>query len=305
MNSLGAALLTKLEQNNCKGAIVPIHRLHNLQQAMEKLYQSSLIHNDLIHKYLKGFQYDYSAVLSNAQSVIIAAIPQPITILRFVWRKKEQAIVVPPTYIYTEAEKHVLHITEGELIKENFSLVRAKLPLKLLAVKSGLSQYGRNNISYISGMGSFYRLIALVSDMPSDSDTWLNIQRMPACNNCLACLNSCPAKCIDINSNIIRATKCLTYINESPEPFPDWAAYNWHNSLVGCMRCQLACPQSRDYILTRNFGEILTESEIGVLLNETDFTSLPKTTFDILEKLNLTDYELTTLQRNLKALLRC
>jgi len=303
MKTLTTTLLTKLDQNGCKGTLVPIHHLHDLQQEMVELYQSRLLNNDFIHKYLDGFQYDYSTVLPNAQSIIIAAVPQPITRLRFIWRGKEQEIIVPPTYIYTEAEKLVLHIAEDELKKGNFSLVRAKLPLKLLAVRSGLSQYGRNNISYICGMGSFYRLIALVSDMPSDSDTWRDIQRMPDCNNCWACLTSCPTKCIDINRTIIHASKCLTYINESSETFPDWIDCTWHNSLVGCMRCQLACPQNRNYILTTNFKNILTESEIDRLLSENEITGLPKTTWDTLEKLNLTEYELTTLQRNLKALL--
>lgn len=302
MTSLGTTLLKKLEYNGCKGIIVPIRRLYNLQQEMIALYQSGLLNNELIHKYLNRFQYDYSAVLPNAQSIIVAAVPQPITILRFMRQGKKHEIVIPPTYIYTEAEKLVLHIVESKF-KKNFSLVRAKLPLKLLAVRNGLSQYGRNNISYIGGMGSFYRLIALVSDMPSDLDTWQNIQRMPACNNCRACLNSCPTKCIDINSNIIHATKCLTYINESSEPFPDWVNPSWHNALVGCMRCQLACPQNKNYTSIKNFEDILTEAEINTLLKMNDFTNLPKATQDTLEKLNLTDYELTILQRNLRTLL--
>jgi epoxyqueuosine reductase len=272
---------------------------------MVELYQSELLRNELICKYLNGFQYDYSAVLPNAQSIIIVAIPQPITILSFMWQGEEQGIVVPPTYIYTEAEKLVLHIVEGELKKDNFSLIRAKLPLKLLAVRSGLSQYGRNNISYISGMGSFYRLLALVSDMPSNANTWHDKQRMTNCNNCLACLNSCPTKCIDIHRNIIHATQCLTYINESSEPFPGWVNHNWHNSLLGCMRCQLSCPQNRDYNQIRDINEVFTESEIDMLLTENNFSRLPKTIRNTLENLNLTDYELTIIQRNLRALIQC
>lgn len=39
-------------------------------------------------------------------------------------------------------------------------------------------------------------------------------------------------------------------------------------------------------------------------INENDFTKLSKTILDTLEKLNLTDYELTILQRNLRTLLQ-
>ena len=304
MNALATILLTKLEQKGCKGTVVPIHHLHNLHQEMLELYQSTLLNNDLIYKYLNRFQYDYSAILPTAQSIIIVAIPQPITKLCFTWRGKNQEIIIPPTYIYTEAENLVSYMVKQEIKKEYFSLAQAKLPLKLLAVKSGLSQYGRNNISYICGMGSFYRLIALVSDMPSDSDTWQDIKRMPGCDNCQACINSCPTKCIDIDRNIIHATKCLTYINESSEPFPAWVDTSWHNALVGCIRCQLACPQNKNHIITRNINDILTEHDVDVLLSGNDFTEISKTTKDILKKLNLNKYDLTTLQRNLNALLQ-
>ncbi len=303
MEALKAALLTKLKCIGCQGTLVPIHQLHNLQQEMTALCQSGRLDNHFIHKYLSGFQYDYLAILPKAQSVIIIAIPQPITKLRFVWRGKEREMIVPPTYIYAEDEKRVLQIAKSELQQEGFSLVRAKIPLKLLSVKSGLSRYGRNHISYIDGMGSFYRLIALISDLPSDLNVQRDIQRMSCCIHCSACLNSCPTKCMDIHSDMIRATRCLTCINESAEPFPDWIDCNWHNSLIGCMQCQLACPQNRDYILTRHVEDVLTETEVAVFLNATDFTRLSQTTRDTLRRLNLTDYSLTILQRNLSALL--
>ena len=303
MNIQGSALLENLKQNNCKATIIPIHFLEKLQQDMKSLYNSKLLNNNLIRKYLNDFHYDYSAVLPNAQSIIVAAIPQPITILRFIWQKKERKIIVPPTYIYTEAEKFVFNIVKNGLSQENYSVIQGKLPLKILAVRSGLSQYGKNNISYISGMGSFYRLTALIADMPYDTVTWHDIQMMAHCNECWACLNSCPTKCIDRNNNIIDASRCLTYINESSEPFPNWINYTWHNSLVGCMRCQLACPQNRDHNIIKDVKNFLSESDIDILLHKDDFDKLPRKTHDLLRKVNLTDYELTILQRNLKALL--
>ncbi|BBB90880.1 MAG TPA: FeS-binding protein [Methylomusa anaerophila] len=302
MKSLRTALFAELENNGCQARIVPIHHLQNLRREMAELLQSGLVNNKL-WGYLNGFQYDYSPVLSNPQSIIVAAVPQPITKLHIMWRGTKQTILVPPTYVYTTADNLVLNIMERELKKENFSLVRAKLPLKLLAVRSGLSYYGRNNISYIRGMGSFYRLIALVTDMPVSSGTWQNVQRMPECEDCQVCLNSCPARCIDLNRNIIHAEKCLTYINESPGPFPLWVDSNWHNSLVGCIKCQLACPQNKHVSQTNEFADILSERELDLILSASDYDGLPETTRYTLQKLNLTDYELTIIQRNLRALL--
>ncbi|MDF2859409.1 MAG: queG 1, partial [Neobacillus sp.] len=55
--------------------------------------------------------------------------------------------------------------------------------------------------------------------------------------------------------------------------------------------------------INRDFKEILTESDIDALLHKDDFIRLPETTRDSLKKMNLNDYDLTILQRNLKALL--
>jgi epoxyqueuosine reductase len=38
--------------------------------------------------------------------------------------------------------------------------------LKRLAVRSGLARYGRNNVTYVEGMGSFLELSASLTDMP-------------------------------------------------------------------------------------------------------------------------------------------
>ncbi|WP_246105471.1 4Fe-4S double cluster binding domain-containing protein [Sporomusa termitida] len=282
---------------------MPIHLLSNLQQELAALLQAKVLDNNLIQKYLNQFQYDYSALLPSARSIIVIAVPQPLTALNLIWREAEHTIIIPPTYVYGEAEKLVFQIAESELKKESFSLARANLPLKLLAVKSGLSQYGRNNITYIAGMGSYYRLIALISDMPSDAAAWRGVQRMPACDTCSACLNNCPTKCIDIKRNIIHASQCLTFLNEATEPFPDWVSSDWHNSIVGCMRCQMVCPQNRNYSIIKNLKEVLTEADINSLLYADNFTSLPKNTRALLEKINLNDYEITIIQRNLKALL--
>ncbi len=45
-------------------------------------------------------------------------------------------------------------------------VARARIPVKLLAVRTGLAQYGRNNIAYVRNMGSLVRLDAFCTDAP-------------------------------------------------------------------------------------------------------------------------------------------
>ena len=42
--------------------------------------------------------------------------------------------------------------------------------MKLAAVRSGLAQYGRNNICYVEGMGSFFSFHAYLTDRVFEED---------------------------------------------------------------------------------------------------------------------------------------
>jgi len=301
------ALLTELENNGCKGKLVAIRHLDDLRAELAKQNQAGFLKSEFLNdpSYLAGCQYDYSEIMPNAESLIIVAVPQPITKLRFTWQGKQQTVVIPPTYIYSAADNLATEIAERELTKGNFSCKRIKIPYKILAVRSGLAQYGRNNITYIHGMGSYYRLVAFATDMPVISDNWQEIEMMPECSSCRACLNSCPTKCIDPDRSVIHGEKCLTYFNESAKPFPDSVGSNWHNSLLGCMKCQLACPQNKTGNPIVEIENPFTEQELAMLFTANDYSELPETTLVTLQKLNLTDYDLPlpAIQRNFKSIL--
>ena len=70
------------------------------------------------------------------------------------------------------------------------------MPWKLLAVRSGLAQYGKNNITFIQGLGSFYRLVAFISDLPCAEDNWGEFKSLDDCRNCDACTKACPSGAI-------------------------------------------------------------------------------------------------------------
>jgi hypothetical protein len=43
---------------------------------------------------------------------------------------------------------------------------------------------------------------------------------------------------------VIDHDRCLTTLNESDAPFPDWVEPHWHTCAVGCLECQRVCPQN-------------------------------------------------------------
>lgn len=303
--------ISQLCKENLHCRIIPIRYLEPLRQEIEELQQSHTIRQDLIDTYLKAFQFEYSQVLPQAQSIVLLAIPQPISILNIRWQEKSKQILIPPTYIYTEDDQAAQRLLHTGIRQAGFSSCLASLPLKLLAVRSGLSQYGRNNISYIRDLGSFYRLTAFVSDLPCPETPWHENRRMPECENCKACQKSCPTCCIDENRSIIEATQCLTYYNESTIPIPDLIPANAHNALIGCLRCQLSCPQNREHIRYQELNNVWNDRDVEVLLSAGSFSELPETMRQSFNKFNVTNYSydvtsspLSTIQRNLSLLLQ-
>ena len=127
---------------------------------------------------------------------------------------------------------------------------------------------------------------------------------MPECDHCQQCVKGCPTGCIDPEKQLVNACRCLTHMNESSEPIPEWVEPSWHNALVGCMACQMACPANRAFLEPEPWGNTFGEDETALLLSGVTADSLPGRTREALKRLDLTGYyEDGALSRNLKLLL--
>ena len=119
------------------------------------------------------------------------------------------------------------------------------MPQKRIAVRSGMVEYGRNNISYDKDFGSFIELATFISDMPPTDYIWREAQNSANCDGCSACFSNCPTGAISSDRFLINTDKCLAAINEGgTEPFPDWIPKTAHHKLVGCIKCQNVCPMN-------------------------------------------------------------
>jgi epoxyqueuosine reductase len=101
----------------------------------------------------------------------------------------------------------------------------------------------------------------------------------------------------------LRADRCLTFFNELPNDraFPSSIRPSFHNALVGCMRCQDACPMDKGNAGSVVEGEAYSESETNYLL-QGDYEN--EDAEEIMEKLDRSGLELTTFPRNLAVLLK-
>ncbi|MFX0018522.1 MAG: 4Fe-4S double cluster binding domain-containing protein [Promethearchaeota archaeon] len=295
-----------LEAKGYQGQIVHAEHIPDLRNDIRKHHEQNLIYPPLYNEYKAYFEFEAEVDFARINSLLIIAIPQPQTETIFYWNKKKISLIIPPTYLYGREIIDQMTKFLSEIFKPaGYNIAYAILPLKTLAVRSGLAEYGRNNITYLPEMGSFHRLTAFYSDFPIEDGNWQDLQMMDLCKECSACIRKCPTGAIPTDRFLLRVERCITYHNEQPEgvPFPDWLDPSWHNCLVGCLHCQKICPANKKVKNWIEPGPIFTEKETKLLLNGRTIDNLPSETKKKIEDCDFVNY-LEVFPRNLSVFLK-
>lgn len=252
---------------------VSVKHLPELQNDIDKLRsEGKLSDNEIYRSYIDSKKFKVPENLPNAKYIIILAIFTKLGLINFHLNGKKHELMIPPQYYDDELTyEGIKDIVMTEIIKEPGykTELATKLHLKLLAVRSGLGKYGRNNICYVDEMGSLITLIAYFTDYEFKEDNWTEIKMMDVCKNCIICMNGCPTNAISTapeENFVINAGRCITLYNEIAGEFPDWIPSDAHNALKGCLRCQLPCPGNREAIKKSERFDDLTEEETKKIL---------------------------------------
>lgn len=252
---------------------VSIDHIKELQEDIDKLrYAGKLSDNEIYRSYIDTRRFEIPEKLPNAKSMIILAIFTKLALIDFHLKGRKYEIMIPPNYYDDGLTNEILeNLILKKIIKEpgyKIELTR-NLHLKLLAVRSGLGKYGRNNICYVDKMGSMLNLYACYTDFQFEEDNWTEMKMMDYCRNCKICINNCPTNAIPSPSDetfVINAGKCISVYNEIDGKLPNWISADAHNALMGCMRCQLPCPGNREVIKLTDRFEDITETETEMIL---------------------------------------
>jgi len=234
-----------------------------------------------------------------ASSPLVMAVPSPVSSVLFEFGEGNLVATIPPTYIYGEGKERISALLAEQC--PDVRLVFAPGPRKLLAARSGLARYGRNNVCYVEGMGSMVGFAAFFCDLPCEEDAWGEVRFLERCASCGACARSCPSKCIDEDRFVIHADHCLTFANERKEGEPEHLPREWHHTLVGCLHCQAVCPENAGRMKPIPSGVVFSGEETASLATATDLSSLPEVLRGKLQRLNMDEY-LDVLGRNLSLL---
>jgi epoxyqueuosine reductase len=302
-NEMERFLCSALDERGYRTRILPVDCAAELRHEIEHRRSEGAIDSSLYKDYLAGFEFDITDRLPGARSIIVTAAPQPQRKVTFHFRGRSYSLIIPPTY-YGGTDDEISGILRRALDPHGYRLHRAALPLKLLVARCGMAEYGRNNITYVEGTGSFVRLRAFLSDMPASSvGDWQQPRLLKVCDACRACLTACPAGAIVPDRFLIHAERCITFFNEAEEEFPQWIDPSWHNSLIGCMKCQLVCPANNHLAGWVEEGEAFDETETEAILDGVPIERLqPETVGKLKRGYMLAD--LAVMPRNLRTLLR-
>ncbi len=298
-----STLRKRLEEQGLQGRAVAIERLGDLRFGIERWHEQGLLDAELYQGYLNGFQFSPPDSLPGARSIIIVSDPQAQSRIIFHCHGEAVPAILPPTYVHRIPNRRVQDLLTSVLGPEGYGVARGVLPVKLLAARSGLGQYGKNNVCYVPGLGSFHRLTAFFSDWPVDADHWQEPAMLDRCRNCSACLRRCPTGAITAERFLVHAERCLTWFNERTVEFPAWIDRAWHHRLLGCFHCQRVCPENKPFLDWVETGAEFSEEETALLLDGVPADRLPPETLAKLESLDLMDaYDV--LPRNLGLLLQ-
>jgi epoxyqueuosine reductase len=222
------------------------------------------------------------------RTLVVIAVRRPAH--RLVFKRKEGTVeaIVPPTYVnYRMLAEEIRADLESAVLRGKGEIRTVHVPLKLLAARLGLVRYGRNNVTYMKGWGSYHQLAGFLTtvdlqpkrvpipsaDEKGNGDRSAGLLQA-ACRKCRKCIEACPTGALTSDRFLVRAERCLTLVNEQAGAWPDWIPASAHQCLVGCLACQRTCPVNRDRLQFENLTTVFSEAETARILagdgNETE-----------------------------------
>lgn len=255
-------------KNGEKIEIIPVERITDLQRDLSKFRKQTKLNG--FQEWIVDDLYNYKLpeVDYTIKSIILVAVPHPLYAdVELTYNSKTYNTCSVVMSDFKTSEESIKRTLKAE--NHNYT-VADNIPLKRIAVQSGFAKYGRNNICYIDGLGSYFSFIAFFSDIESTYNYWSDIKVATECSKCRVCLNNCPTGAIKEDTFLIDTDRCLSFWNESSEPFPTWIPESAHHTIYDCIKCQDKCPMNRG-LKKRDSNKIyFSEDETRILLSGSD-----------------------------------
>jgi epoxyqueuosine reductase len=299
-----AVLLERCAELGWRAAVVPFARRAEAIQVIVDRHEKGEFDEAFYQEYLAPMLSEPAPETPAPRSLILIAVPDRPARMQFAFDGVPFTVTTAPGYL------RAVRPRPSEVIPEilspfGYSAARIDAPLKTMGTISGFSRYGRNNISYVPGLGSFAALAALVSDLECEDSPLQAQSTLHRCGTCHACRDACPTGAIGEDRFLLHAERCITFWNEKTAeiPFPEWIEPQWHNALVGCLLCQRACPENRPFLDSFFEGPSFDEATTRLLVAGAKKEDVPDEVRPALEEWRLDSF-LDYLPRNLGVLVK-
>jgi epoxyqueuosine reductase len=253
-----------------KAKTISVSHFGELQNDIDSLRRANkLSRNAKYRSYIDSKKFAVPVEFPAATSIVIVAVRAPMLQFDALFRGRRHPLVLSPQYFDDGVTLAGIEaaIRRDIVMDHAARLEPAKgVHLKLMAVRSGLGRYGRNNLCYVEGMGTFLALFAYLTNAPGLEDSWHERAVLEACRDCAICYGICPTNAIRREEFVVDAGRCITLYNEVNGTFPNWILPSMHNALMGCMKCQRGCPENEKLGFAALRGEDLSEEETARIL---------------------------------------
>jgi len=285
-------------KNGDRLMVINIKYLNELKKFFNEYSQQNELNP--FQKWITNKMYDFTIPDERIKSLILMAVHHPFYAkVEFIFNGKKKNIFSLVRSDFEVVESYLKRYLEAQ----GLLLIPAfNLPLKRLGAQSGLAVYGKNNITYVDGLGSNFSYLPFFSDLPCAQNTWGEAKLAETCQNCMLCVNACPTGAIRQDRFLIDNQRCLSFFNEVPDDFPEWLDEKMHHTAYDCLYCQKICPMNADQIDKIEDNISFNAEETNSIINGAEFKSLKKQTRQTLQHLGMDDWY-KAVPRNLKILL--
>jgi epoxyqueuosine reductase len=251
--------------------VVSIDALDLARARLERLAAGGSLEQGFVRGSLEGFRYLQGRSVLNPRSLVLLALPRPAHLVTFQLGERDIDLVLPPTYVrYTPTFDLVRDWFRADFGLDPGQADLVNAPLKSLAAAAGLILYGRNNLGYVPGLGSYVQLIGLATSIALEPDGELMAiegRSLEACGSCRACVTACLAGAIDGTRFLLHAERCFTLFSESNDPIPETMSRPSRDCLIGCLKCQEVCPANKGLLRREHTGVVFDRRETESMIS--------------------------------------